>query len=409
MKIFIVTTLILICYLLLDQVYDQYLWDLNTIITKYLQTYQDPFYEIMFNCFSDWINLLPQIAFLIFIFTENKLAYIIYVCLIQSITSINSVLKNLYHQPRPYWIESEIQALSCNKDFGKPSGHTMASLTTFALFPLIVLPQNFKKKHRPIQIIVIGIMSIWTVMAALSRIYLGMHSIGQILLGWVYTGYFIIIYISYLHKPILNYLKKRLSSVEKGISWKFVAITGLTTFIYLIISILLYYWNKNYVYYDQTELNLWLSIIQQKCSNQTHLLELSDSKVFYNFCLYKSFEITLIFFIILGIKISNGKYDEEYFIHNYSLLNQKQKLMRILIVLILLFPLKILEMNENDNVWLIIIIQTIPWNAFCGLSLTFGYSKLLKYYKLNIEGDFLYIKQDPQTIYGKYKEIKICV
>ncbi|CAD8202380.1 unnamed protein product [Paramecium octaurelia] len=37
---------------------------------------------------------------------------------------------------------------------------------------------------------------------------------------------------------------------------------------------------------------------------------------------------------------------------------------------------------------------TIPWNAFCGFILTYGYAKLLKYFNLNIDGDFLNIDQN---------------
>ncbi|CAD8096044.1 unnamed protein product [Paramecium primaurelia] len=173
MKIFIAATIIFILCLILDVIYDQQLWDVNTRITKYMQKQQTPGLQSMFNFFSNWINIFPGIALLMFIFTENKLASIIYMCLIQFTISFNSILKNVYHQPRPYWIESDIVALSCNKEFGKPSGHAMGSLMMSFLLPLMVLPNTFYKKPKLIKSIIICFASIWTFMTALSRIYLG--------------------------------------------------------------------------------------------------------------------------------------------------------------------------------------------------------------------------------------------
>ncbi|CAD8202384.1 unnamed protein product [Paramecium octaurelia] len=167
MKIFIAATVVFITCLILDVIYDQQLWDFNTRITKYMQQKQTPGLQSMFNFFSNWINIFPGIALLIFIFTENKLASIIYMCLIQFTISFNSVLKNVYHQPRPYWIEPDIVALSCNKEFGKPSGHAMGSLLMCLLLPLMVLPSSFVKKPKLIKSIILGFVSIWIVMTAL--------------------------------------------------------------------------------------------------------------------------------------------------------------------------------------------------------------------------------------------------
>mgnify|MGYP001807871946 CR=1 FL=1 len=54
----------------------------------------------------------------------------------------------------------------------------MGSLTMSALLPLMLLPSSFSKKHGTIKAILICIISLWTFMTALSRIYLGMHSLG---------------------------------------------------------------------------------------------------------------------------------------------------------------------------------------------------------------------------------------
>ncbi|CAK60732.1 unnamed protein product (macronuclear) [Paramecium tetraurelia] len=352
MKIFIAATIIFIACLILDVIYDQQLWDFNTRITKYMQQKQTPGLQSMFNFFSNWINIFPGIALLIFIFTENKLASIIYMCLIQFTISFNSVLKNVYHQPRPYWIEPDIVALSCNKEFGKPSGHAMGSLLMCFLLPLMVLPSTFVKKPKLIKSIILCFVSIWTVMTALSRIYLGMHTIGQILLGWMYSSYFILIYLSYLHQPIMEYLKTRLSSID--LTWKFVFMVGLSTLGWLGISFLFYFLDRKNLYLNQAKLTQWTQNIYKKCPNQTELLSIHSSQVFQSFCLNKSFEITFIFFIFLGIKLSHGKNNEEEFTQNYSKLNWKQKCFRFLLLIIPLSTVKFLDFINSDNVWVMI-------------------------------------------------------
>ena len=38
------------------------------------------------------------------------------------------VLKNVYRDPRPYWVGDDVKAWECLHDFGNPSGHSMLSL-----------------------------------------------------------------------------------------------------------------------------------------------------------------------------------------------------------------------------------------------------------------------------------------
>ena len=41
--------------------------------------------------------------------------------------SLNSVLKQAFHAPRPYWFDPEIKAILPANGFGMPSGHAQAS------------------------------------------------------------------------------------------------------------------------------------------------------------------------------------------------------------------------------------------------------------------------------------------
>ena len=50
-----------------------------------------------------------------------------YLFVASGIEAFVDILKLAYHQPRPYWVDSEVMAVFCSGQYGKPSGH--ASMT----------------------------------------------------------------------------------------------------------------------------------------------------------------------------------------------------------------------------------------------------------------------------------------
>ena len=48
--------------------------------------------------------------------------YLSYFCIL---TALMGFLKNYYGEPRPYWVDKDIEALGCTVGFGNPSGHSM--------------------------------------------------------------------------------------------------------------------------------------------------------------------------------------------------------------------------------------------------------------------------------------------
>lgn len=82
------------------------------------------------------------------------------------------VSKLVFHAPRPYWVEPEIQALSSSKGFGMPSGH--------ALVATAVWGELARRRNRPgMRFLFAGVVF----GVGISRVYLGVHSISQVLAG----------------------------------------------------------------------------------------------------------------------------------------------------------------------------------------------------------------------------------
>jgi len=89
------------------------------------------------------------------------------------IASVNSILKQAFHAPRPYWMDPNINAIQVSNGFGMPSGHAQAS--TVWLYAASCLKRRWLWAIAIIVVLMIG----------LSRIYLGVHFSSQVLLGWV--------------------------------------------------------------------------------------------------------------------------------------------------------------------------------------------------------------------------------
>ncbi|NLV66366.1 MAG: phosphatase PAP2 family protein [Spirochaetes bacterium] len=90
--------------------------------------------------------------------------------------SVNTFLKLLFHHPRPYWYSSRVAALGIENSFGLPSGHAQHSVTMWGTLALLCSG----RKLRAALIIIIILISF-------SRIYLGVHFVTDVLLGWI-TG-----------------------------------------------------------------------------------------------------------------------------------------------------------------------------------------------------------------------------
>jgi membrane-associated phospholipid phosphatase len=73
---------------------------------------------------------------LAFVFsTREKAFYLLFVHTVAGIC--NQELKILYRNPRPFMVSDEMQAISCSKSFGNPSGHSSLSACFYTTLFLI--------------------------------------------------------------------------------------------------------------------------------------------------------------------------------------------------------------------------------------------------------------------------------
>lgn len=119
---------------------------------------------------------------------------------------VNSGLKEIFQQPRPFEILPEIQKVQAS-GYGFPSGHAQSSLVVWGSIACWE-KQTWLRTISVLLILLIGF----------SRIYLGVHFPTDILGGWLSGG--LILGLSYF-----IFLKIKLGSIQKNMILKIVGIT----------------------------------------------------------------------------------------------------------------------------------------------------------------------------------------
>lgn len=86
----------------------------------------------------------------------------------------------------------------------------MGSFVMCFMMPAIMFPELFSlsqrystletlRYSRSTKFVITVFLSAWVFMTGLSRIYLGVHSFGQILLGWAFSAYFCFMFLTFVN------------------------------------------------------------------------------------------------------------------------------------------------------------------------------------------------------------------
>ncbi|RPJ28881.1 MAG: phosphatase PAP2 family protein [Chloroflexi bacterium] len=111
--------------------------------------------------------------------------------------SLKFIFKLLFAGPRPYWISSQVQALSAENSFGIPSGHAQDAAALWG-----AMASGLNKRWAWITAFIIAIL------IGFSRLYLGMHFVHDVISGWL-VGYAILFVFLRFWDPVAAWLKMK--------------------------------------------------------------------------------------------------------------------------------------------------------------------------------------------------------
>jgi len=119
--------------------------------------------------------------------------------------TFNTFFKFLFHSPRPYWISDSVYAYSHETSFGLPSGHAQIAASVWGWLAVEVK----KRWFRIVAVILIFLIGV-------SRLYLGVHFLSDVLLGWVLGGLLVWAFAAW-HKPVGAWVGKKSAWAQFGL------------------------------------------------------------------------------------------------------------------------------------------------------------------------------------------------
>ncbi|QFG25872.1 phosphatase PAP2 family protein [Actinomadura sp. WMMB 499] len=90
---------------------------------------------------------------------------------------LNTLLKMVFHDPRPFWTDPSVEGLAPHSSFGMPSGHAQNGIVFWGFLAM--------RASRPVPWAGAVVM---IVLIGASRVYLGAHTVTQVLAGWAVGG-----------------------------------------------------------------------------------------------------------------------------------------------------------------------------------------------------------------------------
>ena len=149
------------------------LFQISYDLIEWLQTFSPSFDAIIIGItflgrFEFYMLFIPLIYYTI----DRSLGLRI-LFLVISVNSLGSSFKQLFHQPRPYWM-GEVKGITTEVSYGAPSIHAS---NTIALWGY--LANQVRKSWMWVVSFVIVIL------VALSRLYLGVHYLHDVISGWI--------------------------------------------------------------------------------------------------------------------------------------------------------------------------------------------------------------------------------
>jgi membrane-associated phospholipid phosphatase len=111
---------------------------------------------------------------------------------------LNNVIKAIFKEPRPFWLDAKLQRAPA-ENFSMPSGHAQSATVLFGSTAWLIQRRDWSISRRRI---ISVLLSLVILLVALSRVYLGVHYPGDVLVG-IFVGLAVLILFYWL-KPVVG-------------------------------------------------------------------------------------------------------------------------------------------------------------------------------------------------------------
>ena len=330
--------------------------------------------------------------FLLLFFSTNKLKTMIFICFHLSNDYLDSILKVIYAGGRPFLEYDDVLALSCECSNGRPSGHAQSSLLFYLyiadLFCNMVSVRNQKKTGVLLKITIKILAIAIILLIGCSRIYKGVHSFNQILLGWNYSQFITVLYFM-LREPLYDTIKIHIENgkIHNEHQKRKICIYFLIFSIFLFISMLIFTLRYELTSFPQ----FWTYEYIKKCGNSF------DKCMLLTSFLTSASGLT-VFGICLGLLITNGSFKNESYWNSVCNLAWWKWVIRFIIlamtILIIIGIPFIISSVHGTSVYIIILLKNYLPYYVLGVALIYLIPLLYKLCKVDVDGDLMKCETD---------------
>jgi membrane-associated phospholipid phosphatase len=162
---------------------------------------------------------------------DVKNAFVV-TCTIYTALGVLSVLKSFNHEARPFFV-ADITPTKCWLEYGNPSGHSITSSSLY-LTVWYMLCKRYEADQKWRRISLALTLSV-VFLIAFSRIYHGVHTYNQILLGWALGGALHYFFCHVMYRDLTHFV----GNIHRY-SWKTLFFNKGTGFFYLIYAIAIF-------------------------------------------------------------------------------------------------------------------------------------------------------------------------
>lgn len=160
---------------------------IDTTFSKWMFQLHNPVFTAFFRFITDfgYIQiLLILLVIILIVFHKYRFAYILPIHVTISVI-FNMILKNIFTRPRP-----EMIRLIDEAGFSFPSGHAMVTMVAYG-YLIYVVHHYIKQKWLRYSLIALLVFIIVSV--GLSRIYLGVHYLTDVLAGYSISLFYLLV------------------------------------------------------------------------------------------------------------------------------------------------------------------------------------------------------------------------
>ena len=214
-------------------------------ITRFLQR-NFSFLNFWFQfCTVPLFHAIASGSFTILFFSRNKADALFFFLAISTENIIGNILKMLYADSRPCFEYEDMAQLGCSCYFGKHSGHASSgnmfyTMLYYQFIDSTALPRKMKTAA-------FALLKFFVVSMCISRLYYGLHSYNQVLLGFCFGEFMVHLALALRrYKRLIEYTLNPLSEYQLALKDKFCKAVMASILGFALIALIIWYYRVTY-------------------------------------------------------------------------------------------------------------------------------------------------------------------